>query len=226
MNKMKISLAVVVVAFLTVVYVGLSSKPEHRVDSVGTEEPGETRMVDKSSSAPAGESLEAVEPEVRVVKSFNEYPAGIEKAERMLEARQNVFIGKVIGVKGSEPTDRGAVATQYFVEVVSNIKGDLRGEVVVQQSGTGYRDGVLYVKQEDVVSPSKNLKPSDVLLRQEGVYLFMTLVDERKLYTISTPPYDRVLIIDGTGLDDALIAKAVDQNPVVQEYRLKAQRGF
>jgi len=50
----------------------------------------------------------------------------------------NVFIGKVIaqtGTRYSLPDMHAGLETQYSVHVVQNIKGELGGEVTIEQAG-------------------------------------------------------------------------------------------
>jgi hypothetical protein len=60
----------------------------------------------------------------------------------LLGASHNVFVGKVLAQTGTTENAAGP-RTQYSVEVLSNIKGNLDGIVTAEQEG-GFADGVLY----------------------------------------------------------------------------------
>src|SRR5258707_718270 len=69
----------------------------------------------------------------------------------LMGASHNVFIGKVISQIGTRAVDLGhgnmIPVSQFSVEPISNIKGNLQGTVTVEQSG-GYQDGVLLVNED------------------------------------------------------------------------------
>lgn len=71
------------------------------------------------------------------------YPANYADDRVLVGASHNVFVGKIVAQTGS--IERGAgPETQFAVQVISNIKGNLQGTVTVDQQG-GYKNGVLYV---------------------------------------------------------------------------------
>lgn len=71
----------------------------------------------------------------------------------LMGSSHNVFVAKVIKQTGNEP-QTSAPSTQFAVEIIENIKGDLEGSVTVDQLG-GYKDGVLYLVQGDTVGPEE-----------------------------------------------------------------------
>lgn len=93
----------------------------------------------------------------------------------------NVFIGRVIEKTGSESNTPPPEAdspgfspqTQFSVEVLENVKGNLSGTVTVSQYG-GYEE--LFGVE---VPFWKNLVDGDELLRSGQTYLFVTRYNER-----------------------------------------------
>ncbi|WP_186673954.1 hypothetical protein [Sporosarcina sp. BP05] len=72
----------------------------------------------------------------------------------------NVFLGKVIKQVGTKSLN-GYPETQFEVEVIDNIKGELNGTVKVNQQG-GYEGEYLFLMEDDK------------LLLEEQTYLFAT----------------------------------------------------
>jgi len=60
---------------------------------------------------------------------------------KLVGASNNVFIGKVVSQKGNKSLD-GGPETQYVVKVVKNIKGNLSGEITVNQQGGYVKEGI------------------------------------------------------------------------------------
>ena len=79
-----------------------------------------------------------------------------------------MFIGTVIKQTDTK-TDREQTQTQFSVEVLENIKGNLKGKVIVNQEG-GFEtiDGKTYLV----------LIEGDKLLEQNKTYLFATRISE------------------------------------------------
>ncbi|MDO8659307.1 MAG: hypothetical protein Q7K54_01775 [Candidatus Parcubacteria bacterium] len=100
-----------------------------------------------------------------------QYVADFSDDRILMGASHNVFVGKVIKQVGDKRLGE-TPETQFTVEVLSNIKGDLQGTIVVNQLG-GYKYGMLYVVDSgDTVGPiSKN---TDLLLKIGTTYLFAT----------------------------------------------------
>lgn len=100
---------------------------------------------------------------------------GLEDDRRMVGISHNVFVGKVAKEAGAKDTDI-IPTTQFNVEVLYNIKGDLSGTVTVSQEG-GYRNGILYVVREsDVALPAA--EGEDIFLQPGSLYLFFTRYNE------------------------------------------------
>jgi hypothetical protein len=100
-----------------------------------------------------------------------------------------VFVGKVIEVVGKENIS-SFPAIQFSVQVILNIKGQLEGNVIVNQAGActgGGCDGPLHAGY---------------------TYVFATRHTDSPWYTISVPP-DRTLISRDTTLDNAQLLTLV-----------------
>jgi len=98
---------------------------------------------------------------------------------------QNIFIGKVVSEAGTKKLGR-TPETQFNVEVVENIKGNLSGTVVVNQQG-GY---------ENKEKKNKVLVEGDDLLEPGKVYLFATRFHEGEKWHALVPVAGDVLIKD------------------------------
>lgn len=121
----------------------------------------------------------------------NEYVADFSNDQALIGAAHNVFIAKVLRIKGSENRGFGP-ETQVEVEVVDNIKGNLRGVVTVNQEG-GYEKGVLYVVADDASGISK--KPQEYLLQPGSTYLLATRYSaQNNWYTLISYPSAKQLV--------------------------------
>lgn len=97
----------------------------------------------------------------------------------------NVFIGKVVAEKGNKKLDN-MPETQFTVEVLDNIKGDLSGTVVVNQQG-GY---------EDKEKKHKVIAEGDSFLEAGKTYLFATKVNDVEGWHTIVPVVGNQLIED------------------------------
>ncbi|MFA6897438.1 MAG: hypothetical protein WCQ96_04100 [Patescibacteria group bacterium] len=102
----------------------------------------------------------------------------LDSYEGTMSAVSNVFVGKVVKQVGTRARFEEP-ETQFEVEVLYNIKGDLQGKAIVSQSG-GYKNGVLYRTSDDItVATDKPVKEQDNGLMKEGeTYLFVTRYSE------------------------------------------------
>ena len=117
----------------------------------------------------------------------------------LVGAAHNVFIGKVIAQTGNKPNTPPVEAgdtpgfspqTQFSVEVLENIKGNLKGTIIVSQYG-GYveKDGVNQLV----------LVEGDKPLESGKTYLFATRFNDIDgWYTIIVPNYGDLPITDQT----------------------------
>lgn len=136
-----------------------------------------------------------------------QYTADFSDDRILVGGAHNVFVGKVIKQVGNEEYS-GTPSTQFDVEVIKNIKGDLNGTVVVDQLG-GYKDGVLYLVNNDIVAPN-DIKGGTPLLTTSSTYLFTTRYNERKnQYTLITHPNGMKLISADSGLEKVQLEELI-----------------
>lgn len=125
-----------------------------------------------------------------------QYVADFSDDRILMGAAHNVFVGKVIRQLGEKALG-SSPETQFEVDVIFNIKGDLKENIVVNQFG-GYKNGVLYLMHGgDVVSPG--VDGGEELLAPGSTYLFVTRhLPEEDWYTfISHPNATKLLSKDG-----------------------------
>lgn len=103
--------------------------------------------------------------------SLNTFSAEEEARKELVTNADNVFVGRVVeqvGYKLLLPSPQGRIVTphgQFLVKIEENIKGDLSGMVVVNQSGRYY--------STDLV-PLIEVQKEDQLLIVGKTYLFVT----------------------------------------------------
>jgi hypothetical protein len=129
----------------------------------------------------------------------------------------NVFVGKVVRQMGNKSIrpELGA-ETQFEVHAVYNIKGELKGNVIVDQVG-GYKNGKFYMVQSDLLVGGGSI-PEDYLLKPGSTYLFASRKDDKEDWNIiSAPPYDWQLISKDSKLGDIQLRDLVENNKRVKE---------
>jgi hypothetical protein len=102
----------------------------------------------------------------------------------------NVFVGQVVEETGSEgaslsgPGERAVPRTQFSVEVLKNVKGDVEGTVTVSQTGGYDEEEGREVRVE-----------GDSLLQPGKKYLFATSYNpEEGWYAVVAQPFGDVLV--------------------------------
>jgi len=102
----------------------------------------------------------------------------LDSYEGTMEAASNVFVGRVIKQVGTRARFEEP-ETQFEVEIIYNIEGDLQDRAIVSQAG-GYKNGVLYRTSDDItIATDKSVKENDSGLIKEGeTYLFVTRYSE------------------------------------------------
>jgi hypothetical protein len=157
----------------------------------------------------------------KVFVGHAEFPPEVDSAEGLLSISGNAFVGKVqqrIGFVslGGYPT------TQYFVEVVSIIKGDISKKITLSQGGVGYspKTGNFYVDDGDIGRIASNkINPEDVYLKTGATYLFVAGYNKKEdRYGISCPPLDRELLTTDNTLSNTQLLTIAENNPRVQEF--------
>lgn len=127
----------------------------------------------------------------------------------LVGASHNIFIGKVIGKIGNI-SDDGIPETQFMVDVISNIKGDLDGQVIVDQQGGYSSDGTFYYIE------------GGVPLLQTGItYLVATRYNPAKNWNVlnSYPTASKIISTDSTISNDQLKA-LIDADPRVKALKI------
>lgn len=136
----------------------------------------------------------------------------------LMGASHNVFVGKVIEQVGSKSLGNNP-ETQFAVDVLLNIKGNLQGMITVNQLG-GYKNGILYLVSEgDVIAPE--IKNGDEMLVPGSTYLFATRYNSiENWYTFISHPGGKKLISRDNALDKTqleVLAKSDERVNKLQE---------
>lgn len=143
-------------------------------------------------------------PHPRTVISHPSYPVDYSKDSLLLGAAHNVFIGKVL-TQASTNDFVGHPATQFTVEVVKNIKGDLKDTVTVNQEG-GIKDGTLYLMEDSIG-----------LLQPGTTYLLATRYDpEGDFYTLNPHPNASKLLTSDQAASVGALLQLVKGDPKVR----------
>lgn len=144
------------------------------------------------------------------------YPVNLSDDKVLLGASHNVFVGKVIQQIGTKERGIGP-ETQFSVQVIDNIKGDLRDTVTVDQEG-GYKDGVLYAMAEEG-DTLKAGKQTPYLLQAGATYLFATRYNKQEdWYTLNSfPTASKILDTGTTNLDSTQLKTLAENDSRVKE---------
>jgi hypothetical protein len=136
-------------------------------------------------------------------------------------AAENVFIGKVIKQTGTGKDKFGFLYTQFEVEVIDNIKGNLSGKVTVEQSA-GYINGVLYTVEDggDGYFEPTGERSGFSLLKSGATYLLVTGYNTDTLnYYLFTSAKSRTFITDDKKLDNLKLKEFANSNEAVKRLR-------
>lgn len=98
---------------------------------------------------------------------------GMDKDEIFVGIVHNIFVARVISKVGQTNLENLPITTEFRVEIIDNIKGNLTGEQVISQEG-GYDNGIL-----TLVEGQKLLKPG-------SVYILAARTDGQGHYVISS----------------------------------------
>lgn len=155
-------------------------QPQTTVETAHTD--GEFGMVHEILNLKDNNDYEAAPKNplnVEVIRMEPIYAADFSDDQVLIGASHNIFVGTVIAANGNKERDLGP-ETQFQVEVIENIKGDLKGTIIVNQQG-GYKDDELYVFG-DTDAESYLLKPG-------ATYLLSTRVNDKEgWYTLNPHP--------------------------------------
>lgn len=136
-----------------------------------------------------------------------QYAADFSDDKILVGASHNIFVGKVIEQIGTKEQDIGP-ETQFSVEVIENIKGNLKDVVMVDQEG-GFKNGILYVMADEGSSDKK----TSYLLKPGSTYLFATRYNkEENWYTLNSYPTARKFISSNTTNTEELKTLAINDS--------------
>lgn len=117
-------------------------------------------------------------PTIKTVEYTNTFD--ISNPNKLVGWSDSVFIGKVVEQTGTKSLD-GFPETQFNVEVIESIKGNLNGTVTVNQQG-GYAGNQLTLIEDDT------------LLKKGKSYLFVTKYLEQENWHTLVPVYGNIEI--------------------------------
>lgn len=135
------------------------------------------------------------------------YPSDFSNNQNLIGGASNVFVAKVIAQTGNKETSVGP-RTQYTVEIVRNIKGDLSGIVTLDQLG-GYKNGQLVTVEDSTLE--------GYLLQPGSTYLLATRYNEKEnWYTLNLHPNASKLLISDETKSTAELQTLADQDEKVK----------
>lgn len=127
------------------------------------------------------------------------YVADFDDDRFLMGASHNVMVVKVLDEK-NEAGYSDMPSTLFSAQVISNIKGELDGEITLMQQA-GYEHGILYVQENDEL-----MKPGET-------YLVATRYNsERNFYTINSHPNGKKLISKDKNLDNKELIMLSEKN--------------
>ncbi len=149
---------------------------------------------------------------------YMQYADDLSDNKILIGASHNVFTGKVIKKVGDDG-GIGFPETQFEVEVIFNIKGNIKGNVIVNQEG-GYQDGVLYTASIDGDTMAPSTGRIGNLLQPGTTYLFATrnTTGEGWYHLISHSNASKVITGD-TSLTFIELKAIVQNDEKVQEFQ-------
>jgi len=163
---------------------------------------------------------QAINPKLVVREADPVYPADFSDDKILMGASHNVFIGKVISQIGTGDYGVGP-ETQFEVSVMSNIKGNLQGTVVIDQEG-GYVNGVLYVVGGNVSGGdtlgSSGRAGTGYLMQPGSTYLLATRYSNvHNWFTLNAFPTASKLISSDNSLNNDQVQFLIANNPRVHQ---------
>jgi hypothetical protein len=127
--------------------------------------------------------------------------------KKLVGATNNVFVGKVIEQAGTKSLD-GGPETQFTVEVITNVKGKLSGQVLVNQQG-GYQENSEGQTELLLIEDDQLLVPGET-------YLFATRYLESENWHTVVPAFGDIKIDSEAKKSDLMKAfKEAYKNEVV-----------
>jgi hypothetical protein len=133
-------------------------------------------------------------------------------------ASHNIFVAKVIGQVGTKELGIGP-ETQFNVEIIDNIKGELKGIVMVDQLG-GYENRVLYVVG-DINNASFKNKKNSYFLQPGSTYLFATRYNSKQnWYTLNSYPTASKVLDTGANLSNSQLKSLAESDSRVKALKI------
>ncbi len=166
----------------------------------------------------AGMFFNVIKLPIKVV-SHGSYAFDFDNDKTLVENSGNVFIGKVIRKTGEDVLGLAVVATQFDVEIISNLKGDLRGEVIVAQQ-IGYKNGLMIVHDGDVARVEDVGSEETYFLQPGSTYLFATgYYPERNWHILFTHQKASKLLSQDKGRSISELQQIANDDPRVRTLR-------
>lgn len=116
------------------------------------------------------------------------YPFDISDERALVGSADNVFVGRVLRAEDKVSSSDTSIApvpqSQFDVEVIENVKGDLSGTVTVNQAGGYVEYSADRDYPEDGVEKGDRVRElilvdGDPLLEPEQEYMFLTAYDQK-----------------------------------------------
>lgn len=140
------------------------------------------------------------------------YPSDPSDNQLLLGASHNVFIGKVFAQTGNKETQIGP-RTQYRVQVIDNLKGELKNTVTLDMLGGYDKEGKLVlVEDEGGVQETALLQPGTT-------YLFATRYNpDEDWYTLIAHPNARKVLSSDTSMNIHQLQALADKDEKVKKF--------
>lgn len=140
------------------------------------------------------------------------YPADPADDHTLLGASHNVFIGKVLAQTGNKETEIGP-RTQYQVQVIDNIKGNLNDVVTVDMLGGYDKEGKSVFVEEGSVAGE------DPLFQPGTTYLFATRYNaQENWYTVIAHPNARTILSKDNSLPIQALGALAERDEKVKKF--------
>jgi hypothetical protein len=157
-------------------------------------------------------------PAIANVEASFAVPLGDDRV--LMGASHNVFVGKVVSQIGTRGmilgSGRTLPITQFSVQPVFNIKGNLQGTVTVEQMG-GYQGGVLYASGGgDAFGPSSGAG-AGYLMQPGTTYLLSTRYESEGVYYLWAFPTASKLVSVNDTLSNAQLQSLAANDERVKE---------
>jgi len=150
-----------------------------------------------------------------------EYATDFSDDRVLMGASHAVFVGKVIAQTNNKQRGIGP-ETQYQVEIIDDIKGDLQGIITVDQLG-GYEGDTLYVVKNDNINSSLN-QGGGYLLQPGSTYILATRYNSQEnWYTLNPYPTASKLISNNSIFTNAQLKVMAENDSRFQALQIAYQ---